>query len=266
MVFERVTLPADAEVEFRRSRPRSYLALHNLTLLDGETRVEGIGDITRRDLKGCLTYLPASVEISGWSQYGKAANSYVSLEFEAESLSEETSIMGALGRIESMVYFENSAIRQTMSKIDQTMKDNQPFSNLYLDHLGMSAVLELLSLEHSSGEQPGGGHLTQGQLRLVREFVMDNIGGDITIEQMAKVLGLSKFYFSRLFLASAGVSPYRYVMQCRVEVAKGELGSSKHPIKSVARSLGFNNASQFSQFFKKEVGMTPLRYRKERLE
>lgn len=103
-------------------------------------------------------------------------------------------------------------------------------------------------------------------LRLAREYILQNLGERITPESLARTIGLSRFHFSRLFRGSTGESPMRYVQRCRVEHAKRLIGQGELLMTEIAVSIGFYDQSHFSRWFRKLVGMTPREFAHKNME
>ena len=72
---------------------------------------------------------------------------------------------------------------------------------------------------------------------------------------------MSPYHFLRLFKESMGLTPYRYVIERRVERARELLRRSSLPISEVALSCGFTDQSHLSWHFKRLVGLTPKAFR-----
>jgi AraC family transcriptional regulator len=102
------------------------------------------------------------------------------------------------------------------------------------------------------------GVLPRRKVRTVIEYIMKNLEGSPTLEQMAAVVHLSPCHFARQFKAATGLPPHQYVIARRVERAQhllpadGELG-----LAEVALRVGFSDQSQFSLHFKRIAGVTP---------
>ena len=84
---------------------------------------------------------------------------------------------------------------------------------------------------------------------------------DISLEEVAGYVGLSKFYFSREFRRVTGYTFLSYVNLIRCEKAKQMLSESNLTIGEVGRACGFDNQSYFSRTFLKRTGMLPSAYR-----
>ena len=83
----------------------------------------------------------------------------------------------------------------------------------------------------------------------------------LTPEEIASRLGLGYSWFRRMFKEYTGVSPAQYQLQQKLLKAKELLTSSSMNISEIAYSLKFENAGQFSTFFKKKEGVTPSEFR-----
>lgn len=105
---------------------------------------------------------------------------------------------------------------------------------------------------------------TASHYKRVLDFVADRFGGPITIEDMARVAGLSPAHFSRLFKEVLGDSPYQFVMDYRVEQAKRMLGERGRPMIDIALACGFADQAHFSRVFKRLTGKTPGAFRAAR--
>jgi len=92
-------------------------------------------------------------------------------------------------------------------------------------------------------------------------FVNDNLQREVTIEDVAKEVSISKPYLFALFKEHLHCSPYQYMLNQRINHAKAMLCSENAPIKGIAALCCFNNLEVFYRQFKKCTGMTPLEYR-----
>lgn len=94
-----------------------------------------------------------------------------------------------------------------------------------------------------------------------RILMKEQIENPLSAEELANQLGLGYSWFRRMFKEYTGVSPAQYQQQQRLLRAKELLTSSSLNISEIAYSLRFENAGQFSTFFRKKEGMTPSEFR-----
>jgi AraC family transcriptional regulator len=87
-----------------------------------------------------------------------------------------------------------------------------------------------------------------------------HFGDSISLETLAEESQLSKFHFLRLFTHAFGKTPHQFITAIRMERAKTLLSTTKSEIKSVARDVGFINASSFSRLFHQHIGVYPSQF------
>lgn len=87
---------------------------------------------------------------------------------------------------------------------------------------------------------------------------------DFDVDFLAELCGIKGAYFRRLFLLCYGTSPVKYINNLKLSFAKELLSEKIHTVGEVSEIAGFNNESYFHRFFKRETGMTPAEYRKNR--
>jgi AraC family transcriptional regulator len=102
--------------------------------------------------------------------------------------------------------------------------------------------------------------LSQSQLERVIDYIKANLTQDLSILDLATLTSMSESHFSRSFKQSAGISPYQYLMQQRVERAKQLLEKRSITISSIALDCGFANQTHLTKVFRQMTGMTPKAY------
>jgi AraC-like DNA-binding protein len=90
------------------------------------------------------------------------------------------------------------------------------------------------------------GVLPHRKLRTVIEYIMENLEGSPTLEQMAALVHISPYHFARQFKAATGVPPHQYVVARRVERASTSCGETT---SSVWRKSRFASASRTKAIF-----------------
>ena len=105
------------------------------------------------------------------------------------------------------------------------------------------------------------GGLPPRRLQRVFSHIRENIGRELSVTELAQVVGMSQYYFSKLFKMSTGTTPHQYVMRQRVERAQELLRETQTPLAHVATQVGFETQSHFTSVFRRLVGATPKHYR-----
>jgi AraC family transcriptional regulator len=96
------------------------------------------------------------------------------------------------------------------------------------------------------------------------DHVYQNVGEQITIDDMARTAMFSKFHFTRLFQRATGVSPGRFLSAVRLQQAKKLLLSTSLSVAEISNQVGYSSVGTFSSRFKSSVGLSPTAYRELR--
>lgn len=96
----------------------------------------------------------------------------------------------------------------------------------------------------------------------IKKYIDSNYKNDITLEELARMAHLNKYYFVHTFTKSYGMSPMNYLIAKRLEASKELLRSTDHSIAQIAQFTGFSSQSYFAQSFRKNCGMTAGTYRR----
>lgn len=105
-------------------------------------------------------------------------------------------------------------------------------------------------------------HKTNGALDKVMRYINDNYKNGISLDDIANACYINKYYLSHLFTKFKSMSIGKYVLSLKIEDAKRLLETTNLSINIIAERVGFNDPNYFSRTFKKEVGMSPLQYRR----
>ena len=92
-------------------------------------------------------------------------------------------------------------------------------------------------------------------------YIQENFSKPITIKDLANNVALSESYFIKTFKSITKLTPIDYLISIRLSNAKRYLAESTLSVVEISDICGFNDASYFSYYFKKKVGMTPSQYR-----
>jgi AraC-like DNA-binding protein len=155
------------------------------------------------------------------------------------------------------------AIRQTMQKLHSEMdrKDNhyQVFV-LSLLHELIGLALRHLPVNSNAGvrsESAAARKLTQKAIK----YVESNYALSISLDKVAKHLGITEVYFSRVFIKVTGLNFKTYLNKLRIEKAKNMILYSDDPIVEIASKCGFGSIRTFNRVFKAEKGIAPTQLR-----
>ncbi|NLR98327.1 AraC family transcriptional regulator [Rhizobium sp. P38BS-XIX] len=99
-------------------------------------------------------------------------------------------------------------------------------------------------------------------MQIVIDHINDNLDKPLPVDELARVSGLSRAHFSRVFSESEGVPPAEFVLQQRMQRAAKLLTKAAFiPVKEVAIMSGFDDANYFSKVFRRIYGINPTEFR-----
>lgn len=93
------------------------------------------------------------------------------------------------------------------------------------------------------------------------EYVYNHLNQQISISEMAKEIGFSAPYLSKIFHRETGITISGYIMKKRIETAQRMLKYSDYTSSEISCFLAFSSNSHFIQCFRRETGLTPKQYR-----
>lgn len=94
-----------------------------------------------------------------------------------------------------------------------------------------------------------------------KQFVRDHADEPITLEQVVRHVGVSRFYFCKLFKKATSTTLTEYVARVRIEKAKTLLVDPSLRISEIVFAAGFGSIPRFNSVFKQYVGVPPTEYR-----
>ncbi|AJY77354.1 AraC family transcriptional regulator [Paenibacillus beijingensis] len=95
----------------------------------------------------------------------------------------------------------------------------------------------------------------------VKQYLMHNTNRKVSLDEIAKMSGISKHYLGRLFQKAFGMSPIQYHHLMRVHAARHLIQFTTDPLSVISEKMGFSNIHAFSRFFKTVEGISPSFYR-----
>lgn len=138
-----------------------------------------------------------------------------------------------------------------------TWKQIESIADIHaLDRYILSAVDECLSIinEHKQSRM-------SPLIIKACTIIHENISQEISLEELARRVEISPFYFSKLFKEETGENFIDYITMARMQTAKDLLRDHTLSIKEISASSGYSDPNYFSKLFKKIMGLTPTEYR-----
>jgi AraC family transcriptional regulator len=214
---------------------------------------------------GSIAVVPAgSSVLVGWEGSMDSLHVYLEPSLVARVAAELFEFDPTRTVVPPLVGLNVPELRSSMLAVDAELRAGGVGGPLLVESL--ATILSVQLFRHIRGPHrlpaSAAGVLPRRKLRMLIEYIMENLEGSMTLEQMAAVVSLSPYHFARQFKAATGLPPHEYVIARRVERAQhllradGELG-----MVEVARRVGFSDQRHFSFHFKRIAGVTPGQFR-----
>ncbi len=220
---------------------------------------------TRYQKQGCLYYIPAGMEIS--SEFiGKCRLRHLDLHLDVNAL--ENSLGSTIDRtiLETpRIGFCDPRIMTITRLLAENLKSDFPDPQQYGEGLITALTSALFQPKQTDEPQRKRGKLAPHHLRKSVDYIEQNCGRTIRLDELAQLTGLSQSYFCSAFRESTGMPPQKWQMKARVERAKDMLKDNNAPLASVALRTGFADQAHLTRVFRRIVGTTPGAWRKEQL-
>lgn len=123
--------------------------------------------------------------------------------------------------------------------------------SIFAQHL--AALSNQLAVQEEHSESP--------QIGRARNYIHEHQDEDLSLEQVAKAVNMSAFYFCKMFKKATGMTFTDYLARVRVEKVKNLLLNPHKRISEAAFEAGFQSLSQFNRVFRRVAGESPTAYR-----
>ena len=97
----------------------------------------------------------------------------------------------------------------------------------------------------------------------VQKYIDLHYATDISLDYLASIVFMNKYYLIHEFKKHIGTSPIEYLINKRIYMSKILIETTDYSMEQISKSVGFNSQSYFNQIFKKRVGKTPTLFKRE---
>lgn len=258
-------------VRYRRLQSSAITAVNDGLLfcfcLDGDpgtlpVRLNGALQARRAIAPGTMHVLPPGTLFESCSPPSERPTTYLNIAFPVAVL-EEFADEHRLGALAPNFDFHDPFVKLLGEQMLARLRSGEE-SRIYRESASRVMAANLLDALGPRKRPCASGGLASRQMRRVRDFVMDHLGDDIGLPELAAVAELSPFHFCRAFKQSTGLSPHAWVTARRVERAQTLMRA--HPgmgLAEIALCVGYQSQAAFGTAFKRETGATPGRWRRD---
>lgn len=157
-----------------------------------------------------------------------------------------------------MALNNRSPVRQAAMRLCQDVLDDRIDSPWELSSRSYDLAMKLLALaQQSEQSQQAGNRQRLPAVERAIHYAREHLKEELDVDALARVAGLSRHHFSRLFAASEGMGPGEYLARLRLRQAVRLLQTTDMAIKNIAADCGFSDANYFSKAFRKAYGLSP---------
>lgn len=213
--------------------------------------------------QGCLYYIPAGMEFSS-EILGECRLRHLDIHLDVSAL--ENSMENTFDRqiLETpRLGFCDPRINSIVRLLADDLEHGMTGSQMYGEGLVTALTAALLQPAPTNEPQRKRGKLSPHHLRKTVDYIEQNCGRTIRLDELAQLTGLSQSYFCSAFRETTGMPPQQWQMKARVERAKSLLKDADTPLATVALRVGFADQAHLTRVFRKIAGTTPGAWRKE---
>jgi AraC-like DNA-binding protein len=200
-----------------------------------------------------LVVIPSNVEHR--TTIGSQARVNV-IAVESTALDEMAEAMGVLHEVRASVTQQAPRLISLCRLILQEAAEVRAGHEIVLDALTEALAVEVLRA-HSPAVEPARRGVHDPRIRRAVGFIEASFAEPLSLDRIAKVAGMSRFHFGRMFEAEVGKSPYRYLVDVRLACAATLLKSGKVSVTQTAFRVGYSDLGRFGRAFRAKFGMTP---------
>lgn len=151
-------------------------------------------------------------------------------------------------------------------RLEREAHDDAPLGSEYVEALTLTLRSYLRARYGTEPARDGGearsGPMTAPQREGLRAYIDEHVDRSISLAELAQWTGYSVNHFARLFKQAFRMPPHQYVIERRIERAKGLLLDHRRSIAEVAVSCGFATQAHLHTAFKQRLGITPGEFRR----
>lgn len=260
-VIERYLSKERSKLQFRS--PQHALFVELTGGCSYERSVNGGPALQVHTLPKMISFRPANIEVSGWSE-GVGKVNYAALLFDPETLADLWKMHELPRQWSSPTCIHDTELWAEVEPLLRLCQEPEmyrhPISDFYIQ--GRTLALFAMILERYGREchiPPA--NSTDQRLKRVLQFLKENPFGNYTLSDLAAMACVSPPHLVRLFKKMHGITPMAYANWRRISEARRLLIESDTPIAELAAQFGYNDQSHFTRHFKTVVGFTPARFR-----
>ena len=143
----------------------------------------------------------------------------------------------------------------------QLQDSDRRYREVTLNRYLCSAILAEIALQGQIYPAHGNKIVKEQLYQDICDYVFWHQSESLKVSQVANYFGYNEKYLTTFFKQRAGISLKQYILQVKMDRAKADLSETTEPVSQIAFRLGFSDAHNFSNAFRKATGLSPSEYR-----
>ncbi|MEH2474222.1 AraC family transcriptional regulator [Nitrobacteraceae bacterium AZCC 2161] len=179
-----------------------------------------------------------------------------------EEIAAEAGISKRFSQISTPLVTDDNLIKHTVAELAAECAVSSKVSRLLVGTAGRHVAAHLIARYAQAGQPQRDAGMVEWKLKRALDFIEQNLGHDIGLDELASNSDMTPHYFCRAFRKSVGMPPYRYLVRRRIERSKELLASTDNEVTDIALELGFSSHAHFCNTFRSVVDCSPSTFRK----
>lgn len=155
---------------------------------------------------------------------------------------------------------ENSELDSLFSKLFSVAFKMESDKQVILSNI-IHSILTISYLENKSYTPSNKYAIHKSAIDKIIRYIEQNYNSNITIDSLSELTNISKFYLIKIFKYFTRKTPYEYILEYRISIAKLLLAQDNLSVSEIASLVGFTDQKIFITNFKKITGTTPLQHK-----
>lgn len=156
-------------------------------------------------------------------------------------------------------------IENLLAKLENEFKNKDAFSECLIQSYMNELIIFLIRYQkYRNLSATSSIDSEDAMIQKAARYINTHAHQPITLDHISKYVNLSSPYFSKKFKESTGFGFKEYLLNIRLKKASTLLLETQMPITEIAFKCGFNDSNYFGDVFKKNKGLSPMQYRKNK--
>jgi YesN/AraC family two-component response regulator len=154
-----------------------------------------------------------------------------------------------------------SYMERVIVLMKQLQDSDKTYHNILLNNSLSASVIAELSSQICEEKKSRSSVWTKQIFNDISDYIKYHSGENIKVSQIASYFGYNEKYLTTFFKQQSGISLKQFILKVKMDLAKAQLSDTNNLISQIAYNVGFNDAHNFANAFKKITGLSPSEYR-----